>query len=340
MDEFEKLKEIKKKIRETCKTNFILFLIVWPLSIILAFVDDLINGKDSSGLMLSAVYIAAGFLLFVFVMIIPHLGSYLKTKNEIKNKKRFDKTSMKNIVRKMPEVYSPAICSYLYNNKIEAYTDYTATVLNLEQKGFIRINLLNGQYSVEFLNNDLEKLNRHEKYVLDCLKRKNNFYGQKFKKNVMQDMAELDLIRLKKKYLDFIIAIISIPFIFLFNYALAEKVVHFLYMGLYIKVRIIIIIQIAVLIGGIIFYLKKITKYIFLTKKGKEIKKQVEGFKAFFDQYTLMDDRSINHKELLGNYVAYAISLGETETINKFIEQNEQYRDFIYMKKIKFINRV
>lgn len=337
MDEVEEIKEFKKKIIYTYISMLKKFIFTWIVCLI--FLVEIVSKfeKETSNIKLYiTIFTASLFALFfviALVITIPKWITYVIKKKTLSNKKVFDKTSVKYIVREIPEEYSPAICSCLYNNKVETYTDYTATLLNLEQKGYIKINCMDNKYSLDFINNNLDKLNLHEKYVIDCLKKKNNLLGQLFKTYVAKDMKKLGLIKLRKEILDIIMLLIALPLIYTPSYFLLEIIQYLLNRGLYIIAIVYIIMQITIVIVSVKFYYKKLRNYILLTKKGRKVKKEVAGFKAFLAQYTLMKDRDINHKELFGKYTAYAISLGEGDIINKFIEKNEQYRDLIYNKQ-------
>ena len=67
-----------------------------------------------------------------------------------------------------------------------------------------------------------------------------------------------------------------------------------------------------------------------LTKKDKIIKKNVNGFRFFIREYTLIKTRSIEYKELYEEYIAYALSLGQANVVEEFVKKNEQYRNLIY----------
>ena len=77
----------------------------------------------------------------------------------------------------------------------------------------------------------------------------------------------------------------------------------------------------------------KNTEYI-RTKKGKEVAKILEGLKNYIKEYTLIKDKEIDYIQILEDYIPYAISLDEADTIEEFIKYNEEYRDLIYNRKI------
>ena len=56
--------------------------------------------------------------------------------------------------------------------------------------------------------------------------------------------------------------------------------------------------------------------------------------KNYIKEYTLMKDKEIDYIQILEDYIPYAISLDEADTIEEFIKYNEEYRDLIYNRKI------
>lgn len=77
----------------------------------------------------------------------------------------------------------------------------------------------------------------------------------------------------------------------------------------------------------------KNTEYV-RTKKGEEVAVILEGLKNYIKEYTLIKDKEIDYIQILEDYIPYAISLNEANTIEAFIKYNEEYRDLIYNRKI------
>lgn len=71
------------------------------------------------------------------------------------------------------------------------------------------------------------------------------------------------------------------------------------------------------------------------TSKGEKEATLWKGFKNYIHDYTLISDKDIKHMEILHEYIPYAIALDEANSIEKFIAQNENYRNLIY----RFSNR-
>ena len=70
------------------------------------------------------------------------------------------------------------------------------------------------------------------------------------------------------------------------------------------------------------------------TSKGEEEAKLWRGFKNYLHDYTLISDKNIEHIAILDEYIPYAISLDEAKNIEKFISDDDSYRNLIY----KFYN--
>lgn len=70
------------------------------------------------------------------------------------------------------------------------------------------------------------------------------------------------------------------------------------------------------------------------TKKGENEAQLWRGFKNYIHDYTLISEKDIEHMVILNEYIPYAIALDEAKNIEKFIAEDENYRNLIY----KFYN--
>jgi len=84
-------------------------------------------------------------------------------------------------------------------------------------------------------------------------------------------------------------------------------------------------------LGLISFYKGNIKR----TPKGKNEARLWKGFKKYIHDYTLISEKDIEHMTILNEYIPYAIALDEAKNIEKFIAEDENYRNLIY----KFYNR-
>ena len=66
------------------------------------------------------------------------------------------------------------------------------------------------------------------------------------------------------------------------------------------------------------------------TPKGENEAKLWKGFKNYIHDYTLISEKDIKHMVILNEYIPYAIALDEAKNIEKFIAEDEVYRNLIY----------
>ena len=270
----------------------------------------------------SDVVYALSFLFFV-LLIVPGIITYLFVIIKNRNPKYIIKT-LENIKKEISNDYSPAMCSLLYNEKIVAYSDYTSTILELENKGYLKISKNNNDYAIVILKNDISKLNNHEKYVYNCVRNEENFDIINFKNSVIEDALALKIIEKRKNKIS---ENKNTILIFVLVLAFLSIIIALLCLHMYL-IAILIVIGIAsIIITKTNLYIED--KYI-LTKRGKKLKKHIMGFKYYIKEYTILGKRSPNEKEKMENYIAYALALGEAKTLQEFVKKNEQYRDLIY----------
>lgn len=305
MDKFFTLKMIKRYILVLL---FLLFLFYIFLIFLFSYKNEIIY---------------ALLFLFFILLVLPGIITYLFVKIKNRNPKYIIKT-LESIIKEVSNKYSPAICSLLYNEKIVAYSDYTSTILDLESKGYIKIRKNNNDYSIMALKDDISKLNNYEKYVYKCIRNEENFDIVKFKTNVIEDAISLNIIEKRK---DKTSGTKSTIFIFSLVLIFISIIIILMSLYMYITAVLIVVGIAAIIITKTNLYIED--KYI-LTKKGKTLKKQIMGFKYYIKEYTILEKRKQEGKEKIENYIAYALSLGETKALQEFVKKNEQYRDLIF----------
>ena len=324
MDEIDELKKVKRVL--IIKN---VFLIITTLLLIWIELKNNLNLKNQIDFEIKRKIMIVSILIYFvgeFILIVlPDLIKFIILKKRYSNKKTIDITSMKNITREISNQYTPAICSFLYNKKVESYSDYTATILYLESKNHIKVAKGDNGYFIKVINDDIENLSEHEKYTFECIIRKYKFSMDMFKYYVIKDAINLGLAKQKILNTNNSLNLRSVLFLILFIIVI---VLTFTLGEDYGALIILLAFAIYIPLGAI----SKDTKEI-LTKKGKKVRYQVMGLKSFIREYTLLKERSIEYKELFGNYIAYALSLGEADVVNEFVKENEQYRDLIYNKK-------
>ena len=320
MDEIDFLKKVFKTITISFSviTIFILFVVI----------RETVNKE----VVLYAVMICGGVYAIDIIM-------YYILKTVFIGRKSFNYLKNNDIYRNILTNYPPAIYSFLYNKKIESYTDYTATILNLECKKYLKIS--DDDSDIVVLNNDLEGLYEHEKYVMNCIMKNVQFDMAEFNKKIIIDLKQADLIELLEnkthrniignehiQILLIVLSVLLILYLLVINLQIMSTI---LLCGLFILLlvsglRDIISISLLVKTDG------EEIKYKF-TKKGKKVRKYVYGLKKFLREYTLINEREIKYKELFKIYIAYALSLGEAKVVEEFVSNNQKYRSIIYKSK-------
>lgn len=74
------------------------------------------------------------------------------------------------------------------------------------------------------------------------------------------------------------------------------------------------------------------TEYI-RTEEGKNIALLLKGLKTYIKEYTLIKEKEIDYIQILENYIPYALTLDEADAVEEFIKYNEEYRNLIYNRK-------
>ena len=321
MDEIDLLKNLKKVIKYTIIILLIMSLIniafYWDF-----FEKDIISNLYLLNDILSTERLFAGFIL------LPEILAYFYFKLKYKKGKVIFKDN-DELTREVFEEYPPALCDFLCNRITNAYTDHSATILNLEQKGYVEVS----KDSIKVKDENTKILKLHQQYVIDCLKEKTIFDMIKFKQYVAQDALDMNLVYIKK-------TIKSLPKILMFAVffgliALNKKLnsdALMYFIDIY-SVAMIIYYMIAIYINNKAEgYDLKSFNYK-LTQKGKDVKEKILGLKIYMRDYSLLNERSIEEKELWGNYISYALALKEGKNVEKFVSENERYRNLIYKNR-------
>lgn len=321
MDEIDWIKNTKKAFILFSKifVGFAIFIAT------LALIASSKNGWDATkGSLLISLLIGVGFpAIFGLCYLIIYI--LLKVLNSGRTVRDFDI----KYIRDLPNHYSPAISSLIYDLKIDVYKDYTATILYLCIKGYINLVKDGETYKVKIVKQkNISNLGRCEKYVLDIVANKNKFDENKFKKEILKEAQEMELITDKKhSKIGRLILILIVAFILLIiTYNINKFVFIFL-----------ISILGAISYAG--YYIKSInfetvdTEYV-RTKNGKDFALLLNGLKKYIKDYTLIKDKDIDYIQILENYIPYALALDEADAVEDFIKSNEEYRDLIYNRKI------
>ena len=323
MDEIDWIKIVKKAVILCAKIcgGFAILLVCYGL------VGGLNDWVAIGALLVFATLITIGIPLF-FGILYSILIIIQKILNSGRTVIKFDK----EYVRDLPKHCSPAISSLIYDLKIDVYKDYTATILYLCTKKYLVMKKEGDIYKVKVEEQkDLSNLDRCEKYVVDIIQNKNVFDENKFKQEIIKEAQERNLITDKK-------------------YGKKDKIILTLLVGIGLlmityninKILFAILLSIIWITSYAVIAIFQInqenhyiidTEYI-RTKDGEKMALLLKGLKYYIKEYTLIKEKNIDYIQILEDYIPYAIALDEAEAIEEYIKHNEEYRDFIYNRKI------
>lgn len=326
MDEIDWIKNIKKvlillaKVYGGCAIFFTIIVLLaspnndWEYTRTLLFIALII------GVGLPAIPVICYFIISIF----------LKILNSGRIVINFDK----DYIRDLPKQCSPAISSLIYDLKIDVYKDYTATILYLCTKKYIELVKDEETYKIKIAKQqNYADLGRCEKYVLDIIQDKNKFDENHFKKEIIKEAQEKELItnKMHSKKTKIALILILIVSSLIITYNISKLVFVFL-----------ICILGAIALAGYMIIIEKNENQIILdvvdteyirTKEGKNMALLLKGLKRYIREYTLIKDKEIDYIQILENYIPYALVLDEADTIEEFIKNNEEYRELIYNRK-------
>lgn len=195
--------ELKHKIKECIKAwtkgYIIVFLIIEGLIGFFTFIGFLgsfeeADYKSSIDAMIKGplfFLICMGFSMLCHILIIVYKST---TTNVSRGINYFKSGNNENIyLREAPNDWSPAIVSLLLDKNIEKSRDYTATILNLSLKEYIKIEKINDKVFFKKLREPIG-LNNHEKYIYETVFNNIKINEETFKSLVIQDVVDMGLI--------------------------------------------------------------------------------------------------------------------------------------------------
>lgn len=320
-------KDIKERIKVIILVYTTLIGIGILVGLIIHFMSTVLTkgldfySNEISGFMSSTIGgigFALGLILLIFLLV------YFI----IRIKKSRDTVKSKTYIRELPKDFPPAIVSLLLDLKTEITTDYTATIAYLICKKYIELDNSN----LKINNNNTSLLKEHERYVFNCITKTERFENNKFRDLIIEDAKKMNLIKEGKKKIHFLrnFCICIIVYFITGFWSKSIPQGNILNTILFCLSVLAALSSFGVIIVSI--YLSSIRKYeeIYRTRLGEEEAIKWKGLKNFFSNYTLISDKSLKDIVLYEAYIPYAISLNEAKTIEKYIENNETYRELIY----------
>jgi len=217
-------------------------------------------------------------------------------------------------IRDVPADYSPAVLSYLANQKIEKRKDFVASVLNLVAKKVIEIKTLdNGEILIKEVSSSSKiELPADEKYLYDWLTGINKEGKvEEWEKSVIRQCETHGFTKKIKRKMDKY----KVSFVLLFISFIALKLVGAKYGAEDITLVIYIIMFFSffgiAIVNGITGKIEKgADKYEIYTKIGALEMSRWDKFKKFLKDYTLVSEASSESIIVLEQYLAYGMALG------------------------------
>lgn len=280
--------------------------------------------------------IVAAFLMILYGIVFSSHAVFYKKINKIFIKSKMYK-DLQQLNREINVQYSPAVLSYLMDNKIEIKKDITATLLNLYERKVIDIEKNENKYIFK-KGKKTESLGKDEQYIYQCFTENNYLNVDRWIELIKEEYFKYGFHEeresLKKKF-DKIFYITSIIMASIIRYGLKETSFEFLILGC-----VAFVLCGNFMIGHFIYELsvKKycINKNMLLSNMGKkEIKKWLK-FEKFINEYTAIEERTIEETILFGKYIPYAMALNiNKEYKNKELEIiDEKIRNYFEESKI------
>ena len=143
MDEISVKKAIKKAILIFAICIFVPIVILILAVIIFSIIkNENVNSSEIFSTFFSII-IGTGFVFLVLALIAYYAyhvtGKAKRIKNVITDEE-------KKYLREIPQEYTPAIASVLYDLSTETYRDYSATIINLCIKDYLKLIIDNNKY--------------------------------------------------------------------------------------------------------------------------------------------------------------------------------------------------
>ena len=265
--------------------------------------------------------IIAMISIIIAVWAIVSLFIYLKNRYIIR------KNNIKEIyIRDIDVKYSPAVLSYLMNNKIEPQKDLPATLLNLCTKNILKIEETETRkIEVIDLKNQkaVEELSDDEKYAYKMLLEGVTSSKLSYWKNKVEDeYIKYGFSKKHNKSLGtYLIGIYISFFIGIFLYCIISGEFEITGQAADIIAKIIITTFIAAwemiifagikkMITGILNRNDKNEFKDMYTKKGAKEYSKWKSFERFIEQYSLIKEREYESVVIWGKYLSYSIALG------------------------------
>ena len=322
-------KELRKRYNRKTKMFFIpAFIVLWGICLVyMSTIPTQFNG----GLPRLFFY---SFIIVILIILLIQAGGIVFIRNKIYL--YFHRQGKNTYQRELPQQYSPAMLSYIQNQKIEGNKDIIAEIISLCAKKAIDIEKVGDdilitdldkegtrfidEYNIytqtienrRYINNQAETVLTQDEYYLyrKITKKDNNKYGMgiwlEIIKNSTSHFYKLTTSKLGITFV-IVLLVMIIPF-FKTTSAWPEPEET-------IISDIIVYIMLSVLILGIPVaaaenYLnKKGNKLYNYNRDGAEIVNKINSYKKFLNEYSLIESRELEEVYLWEEHLAYALAL-------------------------------
>ena len=272
-----------------------------------------------------------GFMLLIAVTMIGYVA--IRVGNNIYNKIRVRLSKDEGIyIRDIEVEYSPAVLSYLQNQKIEKKKDLVSCILNLCAKGFLKIKKKEeNHYKLGPLpNKNSEILKKDEKYLYDRICKKEKINMSTWTRYVREEyesyqFTKKNKIRLSDVFLYLYFAMMIGGMLYsqiTGNNQISDEMFNMIFVPFFVAFELAIL---EPLMRIVIRYLRK-GEYLdgTYTIKGAKEMKRWDKYKKFLEDYTLLEDKPLESVIVLEKHLAYATVLNVNTSYTKsFIEQLE-----------------
>lgn len=273
--------------------------------------------------------VPAAIAIVVLIYFVDNLGTSKKTED---------------LQRDIPKEIPPAIASILLDFYVDDEQDYLSTVSSLISKGYLEI--VNNQ-EIIIKNNNIDGLLEHEILAFEIVSKKRFYNSEEFRKKTIQDAKKLGLLERVNRFAkmwsaiaDCIIDTVVLMIIAGIGAAMPEMLEDYELIAPFAW----IVFWIACAIYAYKIFKDVYTaysynspskeqslKYIYnKTEEGEIYAERFSGLRRFLKEYTLVNEKELESVKIYEDYIPYAIALGESEAIDKFIEENADCRKLIY----------
>ena len=201
--------------------------------------------------------------------------------------------------RTVEATYSPAVVSYLMNQNLELKKDLMATIINICAKKALKIE--DGRIKPIHTEGITEILTEDEKYIYDCIDKKQKFSKEKWYKMVVDEFNKLCFTTDGVKISDglwFFVVVISATIVLYLSYLSGKS-----------ETVVAVFMDLTVIMALYIYKYWNKQSYRRYTEKGALEVLKWKRFKVFLKDFSLIDEADPNKVVLLEKYLSYGMAL-------------------------------